>query len=242
MTAERDTRLIDLLRRQDADPARAIRAFVKRFNASYGNPGSEQWDLSLEDWQRYEFLGDRVLNLVVAQSLFVLRDPVLDEGDMTLALSCMVSNKALAALLRRYDASALACLIPGTMGTTDCCGEKMTGGAFEAFIGALYCEFGVEEVAGFVDAIMGDTLKRSFTCGNAIGELQEYFQKEGKPCPSYEEVSREGPGHRLFFTVRLTTCDGMEFVGHGQTLADARQDSARQALDRMGINRKTIPY
>ncbi|HVN74154.1 MAG TPA: ribonuclease III domain-containing protein [Methanoregula sp.] len=241
MISERDPRLIDLLRMQDTDFTRVSRAFVRRFNASYGNAGSERWDVSPEDWQRFEFLGDRVLNLIVAQSLFVLRDPVLNEGDMTLALSCMVSNKALAALIERYDSSATECLIPAEMTSKNSCGEKISGGAFEALIGALYCEFGMEDVAGFVDTLMGGALKSSLACGNSIGELQEYFQKQGKPCPTYAEVSRSGPDHRPFFTVKVTTCDGMECEGSGPTLADARQDSAMKALERIGISRKTIP-
>jgi ribonuclease-3 len=120
-------------------------------------------------------------------------------------------------------------------------GEKMTGGAFEALIGALYCEFGIELVAEFIDGIMGGVLRYSFSCSNAIGELQEYFQKQGKPLPEYSEISRTGPEHRPFFTVRVATCDGLSGEGKGLTLSDAKQDSARQVLDRIGIVRRPFP-
>ena len=103
-----------------------------------------------EDWQRYEFLGDRVLNLIVAQSLFTRREGTLDEGEMTRVLGSVVSNRALDALSRRYDRAVFSRLIPQSIGEQETYGERITGGAFEAFIGALYCEVGLDDVTFFV--------------------------------------------------------------------------------------------
>jgi ribonuclease-3 len=228
---QQETRLIDLLRGPDPDVSRIINTFVERFNASYGEPGTIPWDLTKDEWQRYEFLGDRVLGLIVAQSLFTMRDPVLDEGEMTRVLSDMVANKALDAFLRRYDPGVFTRLIPAAIGRQNTYGERITGGAFEAFIGALYCEYGLDEVTGFVMAIMRDTLVHDNPNRNAIGALQEFYQKRGMDLPKYREISRSGPGHKLHFTVEVVTADGKTSEGNGLSLADAHQDAARKALE-----------
>ena len=139
--------LIDLLHSPDPDVNRIINTFVTRYNATYGITGTDRWDITKEDWQRYEFLGDRVMSLIIAQSLFSQCDSVLDEGSMTKILSGVVSNRALDALTRQNDMKAFTRLIPKSIGEQNTYGERITGGAFEAFIGALYCEVGFDDVA-----------------------------------------------------------------------------------------------
>ena len=128
--------LIELLRCSRPDILRIVSTFVTRFNAAYGVPGREQWDITNAEWQRYEFLGDRVLNLIVAQTLFTQRDSVLSEGEMTRILSSVMSNRALDGLIHQYG-DAFARLIPASIAEQNTYGERVTGGAFEAFIGAL---------------------------------------------------------------------------------------------------------
>ena len=108
--------LIELLYSPDPYVTRNIDTFVTRFNAAYGVPGTDRWDITKEDWQWYEFLGDRVLSLIVAQSLFTQRDSVLDAGSMTKILSAMVSNRALDAMTRRHEKRAFTRLIPKSIG------------------------------------------------------------------------------------------------------------------------------
>jgi ribonuclease III len=224
--------LIELLSTPDPDVSRIINTFVTRFNHAYGIPGTDRWDITKEDWQRYEFLGDRVLNLIVAQTLFTRQAGVLDEGRMTKILSGAVSNRALDALTRQQGREVFARLIPKAIGENPY-GERITGGAFEAFIGALYCEVGLDDVAYFVNAIMGDVLAAYDPEGNAIGELQEYFQKKDSFLPEYREVARTGPDHRPFFTYRVV-CNGEVLgEGSGETARQAKQDAARQALGRI---------
>jgi len=67
-----------------------------------------------------------------------------------------------------------------------------------------------------------------------IGILQEYYQKENKPLPQYKELSRSGPGEKLFFSFRVTLADGRTFDGSGFSHSDARKDAAKKALDGIG--------
>jgi ribonuclease-3 len=234
MSGERGDSLIDLLYDPNPDVNRIIDAFISRFNAVYGNPAAVRWDISKEEWQRYEFLGDRVIELIVAQSLFTRREALLDEGEMTRVLGSVVSNRALDALSRRYDKAVFTRLVPQSIGEQETYGERVTGGAFEAFIGALYCEVGLDDVMFFVTAVMKESIDEYNPRGNTIGLLQEYFQKRGEHLPVYEEISRTGPDHRPHFTVRVCIADGRTFSGNATTLPDARRDAAQKALDEIG--------
>jgi ribonuclease-3 len=233
MTVQPGATLLDLLRSPHPDLALVIDAFVTRYNSAYGTAGSGRWEISKEDWQRFEFLGDRVLNLIVAQTLFTQRDAVLDEGEMTRMLSSVISNRGLASLTQRYGDAPIARLIPPVIGRQETYGPRIMGGAFEAFIGALYCEVGLDDVAFFVNALINDVLEAYDPDENAIGLLQEYYQKQGGDLPVYEEVSREGPDHKPSFTVTVRTADGGIFYGTGPALANAKQAAARKALERI---------
>jgi ribonuclease-3 len=230
MMRESGHTLTDLLHETDPDVDAIIATFISRFNAAYGTPGAERWDISKDDWQRYEFLGDRVLELIIAQTLFTQRNEVLNEGEMTRILSAVVSNRALDALSRQHGKKTFTRLIPLSIGGQKTYGERITGGAFEAFIGALYCEVGLDDVTYFVNAIMKVPLNTCNPQENVIGILQEYYQKQKMPLPVYEEVSRSGPGNKLSFSVRLTLADGRTFEGTGLTLSAAKKDAAKKAI------------
>ncbi len=234
MTQTSGNNLMDLLQSSDPDVGAIISTFISRFNAAYGSPGADRWDITKEDWQRYEFLGDRVLSLIIAQTLFTQRNAVLNEGEMTRILNSVVSNRALDLLSKQHEKKVFTRLIPLAIGEQNTYGERITGGAFEAFIGALYCEVGLDDVTYFVNAIMKRALETCNPHENVIGILQEYYQKDNKPLPQYEELARNGPSHKPFFSVRVTLDDGRTFDGSGPSLSDARKDAARKALDGIG--------
>lgn len=226
--------LIGLIRSPSPDLDRIIPVFTSRFNAIYGDPRATRWDISKEEWQRYEFLGDRVLNLIIAQSLYVHRNAVLDEGAMTDLLADIVSNRSLDTLMRRAKTCDL--LIPLPIGEQGCYGEKITGGAFEAFIGCLYCEVGIDDVAFFVNTLFSDRLVSLSPRKNSKGRLQEYFQKKGAPLPVYTETGRMGPDNRPVFQIQLTLPDGRVYEGIGLSKSEAEKAAAEQALIDIGPN------
>jgi ribonuclease-3 len=236
MNGQSGPSLIELLGTPDPDVSLIVNTFITRFNAAYGIPGTDRWDITKEDWQRYEFLGDRVLNLIIAQSLFTQRDALLDEGEMTKILSGVVSNRALDALTRRHETQAFTRLIPRSIGEQNTYGEKITGGAFEAFIGALYCEVGLDDVAFFVNAIMEDALNSYNPGQNAKGILQEYFQKKDKTAvPEYIETMRTGPDHKPVFTCQVFFRNDLLGEGTGESKQLAEQAAARRALETLGL-------
>jgi ribonuclease-3 len=236
MNGQSGLSLIELLYSPDPDVNRIINSFVTQFNSAYGVPGTDRWDITKEDWQRYEFLGDRVLNLIIAQSLFTQRNAVLNEGEMTKILSGVVSNRALDVLTRQHQKQTFTRLIPGSIGEQNTYGERITGGAFEAFIGALYCEVGLDDVAFFVNAIMENALNSYNPNQNAKGILQEHFQNKDKSAvPEYRETMKTGPDHKPFFTCQVFYQRGLLGEGSGENKQLAEQAAARDALVLLGL-------
>ncbi|HEX3002260.1 MAG TPA: putative dsRNA-binding protein, partial [Methanoregula sp.] len=219
------------------DLGRAIPAFVSCFNTAYGNPAKDHWDISIAEWERYEFLGDRVLNLIVAQAFFTRKHAVLTEGEMTRAISGIVSNHALDAIVRQLvDLEVFSLLIPSAIAGQSTYGERVTGGAFEAFIGALYCEVGLDEVTFFVNALLREPLDQASPEENAIGMLQEYFQKRFRAIPAYRETKREGPDHRPVFTFEVLFNNQVLGTGSGESIQKAEREAARAACRKLGLS------
>jgi len=221
--------LVDLLRSPDPDINRIIDMFVSSFNDAYGSHGAERWDVSKEDWQRFEFLGDRVLNLAIAQCLYSQKDTFLSEGEMTRILSGIVSNKSLGNFVKESDISVER-LIPPIIGAQKTYRERIIGGAFEAFIGALYCEVGIDEVTIFINTLFEKHIQVLDPDQNAIGILQEYFQKRHEELPNYDD-NFEGPDNQRTWHSRVTLHDGRSFDETGKDITESRQAAARKALE-----------
>ena len=115
-----------------ADPgftvAQKIQTFVRFFNGETGL-GPLSWQVSKEAWQRYEFLGDRILNLAAAELLFS-GFPASDEGEMTRKMG-VVANESLAAIAEHKGVD-VALLVPAAIGQQRAYGDAIRGGAIEA--------------------------------------------------------------------------------------------------------------
>jgi ribonuclease-3 len=230
MSGHKGGGLFLLLWARNPDVNQIIGAFVSVYNKAYCGSHADHWDVSKEDWYRFAFLGDRVLNLVVSQALFTRRETSLNKGMMTRILSGIVSNSALAAHCSENGISVDP-LVPVSVDLQKKGGERITGTAFEAFIGALYCEFGLDDVSSFITSLFGEEIQRLEMYANAKGDLQEYLNREKKPSPDYSRITKGGPEHEPRFTCSMRLDDNREFAGTGPTKRDAQQAAARAALD-----------
>jgi ribonuclease III len=207
--------------------AQKIAAFVRYSNGKTGSD-APAWQVSKEAWQRYEFLGDRILNLAAAELLFS-GNPSFDEGTMTRKMG-VVANESLAAIAGHKGVDT-ALLVPAAIGQQQAYGDAIRGGAIEACIGAI------SDCAGFLAA---RAVARDFLAGeieaydpsaNYIGRLQEHFQQSGRPVPVYTERSRTGPDHHPVFTYSVSDAEGRILgTGTGSSTAEARQNAAKEAL------------
>jgi len=228
--------LIELLDMPNPDVNQIINTFVIHFNKAYGHPGMDHWDVSKEEWERYEFLGDRVINQIVAQNLFTRRNSDLDEGEMTKMLSAVVSNESLSTLVLKIDPFGFGRLVPESI-AEQTYGKRIVGGTFEAFIGALYCEVGLDDVAYFINTIMAESMSHYDPQSNAVGILQEYYQKLNKSTPVYRETNRSGPDHQPVFTFQVLFDNFVIGEGTGNSVQQAQQAAARHALVKLGLIR-----
>ena len=168
----------------------------------------------LRDYERLEFLGDRVLGLVVAEALYSTFDEQA-EGFLAKRLSFLVSRQALMQVAESIGLGALLVLSPG---------EEKTGGrekrsnlanACEALIGALYVDGGLEAARQFVLMHWKELLAESpdtFTLDDAKSALQEFLQKKGLRTPTYTLLECSGEDHRPIFTVGVRVHDTQEYT------------------------------
>ncbi len=190
-----------------------------------------------QDNERLEFLGDAVLNTVVAAAAFE-RFPTSDEGSLTRLKAAVVSEPTLAQRARTLDLGAFLRLGKGAAS-----GDRVSdmpsvlADTFEALIGAIYQDAGFEAARTFVLAQLGALLDQAAAEGGTSdpkSTLQVRCLKETRIVPRYEIVSLEGPPHARNFTARVVLPDGSAYTGQGRCKKDAEQAAAETALKTMG--------
>ncbi len=156
-------------------------------------------------YERLEFLGDRVLALIIAQDLLV-RDPLADAGPLSKRLHVLVSRDACAEIGRLLGIGP-ALRLPG--GETKRGAREQTrflADACEALIGALYLDAGLDVAREKVLAAWRPLIESPHDerSANPKSRLQEWAAEAGRGAPAYHLVSREGPDHAPRFTIEVT--------------------------------------
>lgn len=187
---------------------------------------------SRTDYERLEFLGDAVLQLIVTEYLLAkYRD--YDEGTLSKLRSFFVSEVFLCQIARTLHLGD--CILLGK-------GEIVTGGSgknsllcdiFESLIAALYLDGGFNIARAVVITLMGDRmdeaiLERSFI--DSKTELQKYTQKHYGTLPHYTIIREEGPEHEKLFEVNVRVEGNILATGTGRTKKTAEKDAAYKAL------------
>jgi ribonuclease III len=185
------------------------------------------------DNQRLEFLGDSVLQLVITEALFSLY-PDSREGELTIRRAILCKGKLLSRLAREIGLDA--CLRLGA-------GEDAAGGrkrdaaledAFEAVVGAVNLDGGLESARRAVLGIYGDIAGRLASLeglANPKGRLQEIVQPEhGNQAIRYEVISTEGADHERRYEVAVYLIDRRLGSGSGPSKRAAEEEAARAAL------------
>lgn len=189
----------------------------------------------VEDNERLEYLGDAILDFITADMLFA-RFPTMPEGQMTRLRAALVRTEALAQIAAEYQVGEA--LIMGK-------GESASGGrerqsnlcnAFEAVVGAVYLDQGLEAVKELV--IPRLTTMQKDVMEEAIRKdprslFQEIIQAEYGVTPEYETVEYSGPEHLKVYTVAIIVAGQTVSTGEGKSKRIAAQDSARVALEKL---------
>jgi ribonuclease III len=210
------------------DPALLQRALT---HSSYANENED-----VEDNERLEFLGDSILNFLVAEKLFAAF-PFEEEGTLSKSRSTLVSEEHFAALARRLGLGSLLRLSPGEDRAGGRERDARLADAFEAVFAALSLDGGVEvarAAAGrFFDADLAALDLGALPSHDPKTALQERAQAEGKPLPAYRLVEESGPPHDPRFLYEVSYGEGISARGEGSSKKDAQRNAAEAALHRL---------
>jgi ribonuclease-3 len=187
------------------------------------------------DYERMEFLGDRVLGLVVADFLYQTF-PQASEGELSLRLNAMVNAETLAAISGEIGLPELIATGSELKAVTDRKRINLGADALESLIAAIYLEGGIEAARSF---IARHWFARPVASGIARRdpktELQEWAHVAGGGVPAYTIDSREGPDHDPVFTVTVRIAGFEPATGTGRTKRQAEQAAATMLLIREGV-------
>ena len=188
--------------------------------------------------ERLEFLGDAILNSLVAEYLY-RQYPSMEEGDLTKIRSRLVNRKALALRAKELRLSDYLLLSSSALQSVDSGSDSILADAFEAVIGAIYIDGGLTAAQSFVTrALLSHTeiLNSALTDDNYKSALLEYSQARSLGVPRYSVVKEDGPDHDRRFTVEVFLGAESLGIGIGRSKKDAEQVAAAQALERINNN------
>lgn len=183
--------------------------------------------------QRLEFLGDRVLGLVIAERLYERR-PGEPEGGLAPRLNRLVNKGACANAARRMGLGQFLILGVSERGSGGADKDGILGDLCEAVIAALYLDGGLKVARGFIERAWADQFANpQARIKDTKSLLQEWAQARGFPLPVYEVIERSGPDHAPVFKVRVSAGPTEQAVGEGSSKQDAQRAAATALLNRL---------
>lgn len=188
------------------------------------------------DNQRLEFLGDRVLGLLVADRL--MRDyPDADEGQMSSRLHGLVDKAACARAAEALGVGDAIRLSPGEAKQGGRRREGVLGDAMEAILAAVWLDGGIDAARAVFDRAWVAELAAPPTraVGNPKSALQEWALGQGRALPTYKIVQRTGSDHAPTFTVEASVEGYPPLTAQGRSRQDAEKSAAIGLLQREGV-------
>lgn len=197
-------------------------------------PGAEEEARRLHN-EALEFIGDSVLGLVVAAQLF-LSNPNKTEGELSRMKHRLVSASSISRAAEELRLGEYLRLGVGEEKTGGRTKRALLADAFEAVLGAIFLDGGLEAATSFVRRALGSELTSADPLEAAAADyktlLQERIQATHGTAPQYTVVETDGPPHRRVFHVEVSWA-GASFRGEGSTIKDAETQAARLALESM---------
>lgn len=182
------------------------------------------------NYERLEFLGDRVLGMTMAHLLYKMF-PKDREGVLAQRHVQLVRAETVAAVVRKLHINDY--IVAKDKETTQSINVLCDVG--EAIIGAIYIDSNIEEAIRFVEENWQDMIDTdNGSEKDAKTQLQEKFHSLKLPSPVYETISKEGTEHEPIFTVKVSMNDGRFALGQGKNKKTAEQQAAAQLLELIG--------
>ena len=220
-------------------PGRAVAAAAERIGHAFARPELFVEALTHPSMatgasnQRLEFLGDRVLGLVIAEALLAA-DPGASEGELAPRLNALVRKETCAEIAAALDLGSALRLGRSEMLAGGRRRTALLGDAMEAVIAAVYLDAGFEAARAFVLRAWGariDAVEED--ARDPKTSLQEWAQARGLQPPKYVTISREGPDHAPVFTIEAQLANGESERATAGAKRQAEQAAARALLARL---------
>ena len=188
------------------------------------------------DNQRLEFLGDRVLGLVMATALLG-HDKSASEGQLAPRFNALVRKETCADVARAADVGKVLKLGRSEMLSGGRRKQALLGDAMEAVIAAVYLDAGFDAAQALILRLWGDRItKVEADARDAKTSLQEWAQARGQTPPAYVELDRSGPDHAPVFTIAVRLADGREEQAQAGSKRQAEQAAAAALLNKVEQN------
>lgn len=222
-------------------PSRELSAFCGRLGHEFRDPElitralthSSLSSPTRPDNQRLEFLGDRVLGLVMADAVLG-QDTSAKEGTLAPRFNTLVRKETCAEVAREIDLGAVLRLGKSEMATGGRRKTALLGDAMEAVIAAIYLDAGFDAARAVILRLWGNRITSvAEDARDAKTALQEWAQARGLEPPRYNEVSRTGPDHAPLFRVEARLSTGETAEAEAKVKRQAEQAAARALLDRL---------
>jgi ribonuclease-3 len=196
---------------------------------------NENQDNSLSDNERLEFLGDAVLNLVVAEKVYH-EFPDLAEGALTTVRTSLIREDTLVQLGAELDLGTYLQLGKGEETSGGRQRQSNLADTFEALLGAIFLDQGFSIVKGFILSRLDSHVTIIKTRGsgqNYKAKLQEFTQGTCKQLPAYHIIQSSGPDHDKKFIVEVTLDNRVLGMGSGKSKKAAEIEAARSACEKL---------
>jgi ribonuclease-3 len=182
------------------------------------------------DNQRFEFLGDRVLGLVIAETVLA-QDPHAKEGKLAPRFNALVRKETCADIARAVDLGAVLKIGRSEMATGGRRKTALLGDAMEAVIAAIYLDGGLAAAQSVILHLWATHIASlADDARDAKTALQEHAQAHGHPPPVYRELARKGPDHAPIFKVEVALKTGQSAQAEASSKKQAEQAAARVLL------------
>lgn len=185
--------------------------------------------------ERLEFLGDSILSFIVSDYLFKNYSQ-FNEGKLTNLRSLLVNTKMLADMAKECNLGQMLRLSKGEEESGGRNNPSLLADTFEAFIGALFLDKGIEEVQKFINLTViprADEFIQKNLLKDPKSRLQEYIQSKKQGSPIYKVVEEEGPAHAKTFTVEVYAEEKLMGKGTGHSKQTAEENAASFALEKI---------
>lgn len=219
-------------------PSVQLGVFQDRLGYRFGDPALLELALTHAstgnaNYERLEFLGDRVLGLVIANQLYHIF-PDESEGGLAKRHAALVCTETLAQIAQTIDLSEIVIASQAERASGGATQENLLADCMEAIIGGVYLDRGLQACDDLIAALWGE---RVFTMHqppmDSKTSLQEWAQERKLPVPVYTIIKKEGPDHAPFFTVSATVRGFDPAQASGASRRAAEKEAARILLERL---------